>query len=262
VKSVQWDARHSGPWERSLNGAQAVINLTGAGIADRRWTESRKRVLMESRILTTRLLVQACANLTVKPEILVNASGVGVYGSHRDEVLDESSGPGRGFLSELCVQWEATAREAASDGIRVACVRTGMVLDRSGGALPQMALPFRLFVGGPVMPGTQWISWIHRDDAAGLIEWALTTPSVSGPLNAVAPTPVTMAEFCLTLGKVLHRPSWLPIPKFLLKAALGELGSLMTTGQKVAPKVAEQHGYLFRFPDLRGALQAIYSGAR
>ena len=114
VKSVLWDARHSGPWERSLNGAQAVINLTGAGIADRRWTESRKRVLMESRILPTRLLVQACANLTVKPDILVNASGVGFYGSDGDEAFDESSGPGRGFLSELCVQWEAAALEAAS----------------------------------------------------------------------------------------------------------------------------------------------------
>jgi uncharacterized protein (TIGR01777 family) len=243
-----------------LNGAQAVINLTGAGIADGRWSESRKRVLTDSRIQPTRLLVQACTGLTVKPEVFVSASGIGFYGARGDELLEEPGEVGSGFLADLCVQWESAAREAAVDGIRVVHLRTGMALGAAGGALPRMVLPFRLFMGGPVRPGTQWISWIHRDDVAGLIEWALTVPAVSGPLNAVAPSPVTMHEFCRTLGSILHRPSWLPVPQLLLHAVLGELGSLMTTGQRVAPAVAERHGYRFRYTELHRALQAIFSG--
>ena len=136
-----------------------------------------------------------------------------------------------------------------------------MVLEREGGALPRMALPFRLFMGGPVMPGSQWISWIHRDDLVGVIEWALTNPTAMGPVNAVAPSPVTMAEFCKTLGLVLDRPSWFPVPEFVLKMALGELGSLMTTGQKVAPVIAQRGGYHFRYPFLEGALRAIFAKA-
>jgi uncharacterized protein len=262
VKATLWDARNSGGWERSLNGAQAVINLAGAGIADARWTDRRKQLLTESRIYPTRLLVQACARLRVRPEIFVSASGIGFYGPHGDEMLDESSGRGRGFLSDLCVQWESTALEAASQGIRVVCMRTGMVLGSDGGALPRMSLPFRLFLGGPVMPGTQWVSWIHRDDLIGLIEWALATPAVSGPINGVAPSPVTMAEFCRLLGLVLRRPSWLPVPEFVLNTALGEMGSMMTTGQRAVPAVAEGHGYPFRFREAQRALQAIFSSLR
>jgi len=247
-----------GRWEESLNVAQAVINLAGASIGDSRWTESRKRLLTESRVRATRLLIQTCANLAAKPQVVISASGVGFYGPRGEEVLDESCGVGRGFLADLCVQWESAAQEASSYGIRVVCLRTGMVLEQDGGALPRMALPFRCFLGGPVMPGTQWISWIHRDDMVGLIEWALTNQKVAGPVNAVAPTPVTMRDFCETLGRVMHRPSWLPVPEFVLKAGLGELGSLMTTGQKVAPVVALQGGYRFRYPMLEGALQAIW----
>ena len=261
VRAVEWDAKSSGSWENSLNGAQAVVNLAGASIADGRWTDSRKRLLTESRVDATRLLVQAFGRLAVKPQVFINASGVGFYGPQGDEVLDESSGPGKGFLADLCVQWEAAAREALPQGIRVLCLRTGMVLERDGGALPRMALPFRLFLGGPVMPGTQWISWIHRDDLVGLIEWALTNPMAVGPVNAVAPSPVTMAEFCKTLGLVLDRPSWFPVPEFVLKMALGELGSLMTTGQKVAPVIAQRGGYHFRYPFLEGALRAIFAKA-
>jgi uncharacterized protein (TIGR01777 family) len=259
VRAVEWDARTPGVWEQSLSGAQAVVNLAGASIADARWTESRKRLLTESRVDATRLLVQACDRLAVKPRVLINASGVGFYGPQDDEVVDESHGPGQGFLAGLCVQWESAAREAASQGIRVISLRTGMVLEKDGGALPRLALPFRLFAGGPVRPGTQWVSWIHRDDLVGLIEWALTASTVSGPVNAVAPSPVTMAAFCKTLGRVLHRPSWFPIPEFVLKAALGELASIMTTGQKVCPSIALRNGYRFQYPFLEGALRAIYA---
>jgi uncharacterized protein len=259
VRVVEWDGKRTGGWEDSLRGAQTVVNLAGASIADARWTDSRKRLLTESRVDATRLLVQACSRLAVKPGVFINGSGIGYYGPHGDEVLDESSGPGQGFLADLCVQWESAAREASSLGIRVVCLRTGMVLERDGGALPRMVPPFRLFMGGPVMPGTQWISWIHRDDLVGLIEWALTKPTVVGPINAVAPSPVTMAEFTKILGQVLHRPSWFPVPEFVLKMALGELSSLMTTGQKVAPLVAQRGGYRFRYPFLEGALRAIFA---
>lgn len=259
VRAVEWDAKAPGRWEQSLNGVQAVVNLAGASIADTRWTESRKRLLTESRIEASRLLVHACDRRAVKPRVLVNASGVGFYGPHGDEVLDESHGPGQGFLADLCVRWESAAREAASQGIRVICLRTGMVLEKDGGALPRLALPFRLFAGGPVMPGTQWVSWIHRDDLVGLIKWALTASTVSGPVNAVAPSPVTMAEFSKTLGRALHRPSWFPVPQFVLKAALGELASIMTTGQKVTPLVTLRNGYRFQYPFLEGALRAIYA---
>lgn len=261
VRAVEWDAAGPGAWEDSLKGTEAVINLAGASIADARWTAARKRLLIESRVKATRALVQACSRLAVKPRVLINASGVGFYGPHGDEVLDESHGPGKGFLADLCVQWESAAQEASSHGLRVVCLRTGMVLERDGGALPRMALPFRLFMGGPVMPGTQWISWIHREDLVGLIEWALSHPTVSGPLNGVAPSPVTMAEFSRTLGRALRRPSWFPVPGAVLGLALGELGSLMTTGQKVAPVIAQQGGYRFRYPFLEGALRAIFAKA-
>jgi hypothetical protein len=259
VRAVEWDAKSSGSWEQSLNGTQAVVNLAGASIADARWTDSRKWLLTESRVNATRLLVQACGRLAVKPLVFINASGIGYYGPQGDEVLDESSGPGKGFLADLCVEWESAAREASSHGIRVVCLRTGMVLEREGGALPRMVLPFRLFMGGPVMPGTQWISWIHRDDLVGLIEWALTNKTMAGPINAVAPSPVTMTDFCRTLGLVLRRPSWFPVPEFVLKMALGELGSVMTTGQKVAPVIAQRSGYRFLYPFLEGALRAIFT---
>jgi uncharacterized protein len=261
VNVVEWDAKRAGPWEHALQGAQAVINLAGAPIAEGRWTDDRKRLITESRVLSTRLLAKACSRLTVPPQVFIHASGIGYYGPHDEQVLEESSGPGRGFLADLCVQWESAAREAASQDMRVVSVRTGMVLERDGGALPRMALPFRFFLGGPVMPGTQWVSWIHRDDVVGLIEWALTNAKVAGPVNAVAPSPVTMTEFSRTLGRVLHRPSFLPVPEVVLNLALGELASLMTTGQRVAPTIAQRGGYRFRYPFLEGALRAIYTQA-
>lgn len=258
VTAVEWNGCDQGEWAHQLEGADVVINLTGAPIADARWTESRKRLLIESRMRPTRVLVQACSRLAVKPRVFINASGIGYYGPHGDQIVDESGEPGTGFLADLCVQWETAARDAASHGMRVVCMRTGMVLEGDGGALPRMALPYRFYLGGPVMPGTQWVSWIHRDDVVGLIIWAFTNATVSGPVNAVAPNPVPMADFCRTLGRVLQRPSCVPVPEVVLKVALGELSSVMTTGQRVAPLIATQAGYQFHYPFLEGALRAIF----
>lgn len=257
VTAVEWNGREAGAWEHCLDGADAVIHLAGAPIADGRWTNARKRLLTESRVLSTRLLVEAMSRCSSKPRTLVNASGIGYYGASDDRVLHEGATHGQGFLADLCLAWEAAALRAAEFGARVVMLRTGMVLEQDGGALPKMLLPFRLFAGGPIMPGTQWVSWIHRRDHIGLVQWVLTTHSISGPVNAVAPDAVTMIRFCEVLGRVLRRPSWLPVPGFALHLALGELGTLMTTGQRVTPAKALSGGYVFHYPTLEPALRAI-----
>ncbi len=260
VNSVEWNARDTGPWEQALEGADAVINLVGASIADARWTDVRKQLITDSRVLPTRLLVRALSRRSSKPATFISASGIGYYGASDDRLLDEGAARGQGFLADLCLAWEAEALRAAESGARVIILRTGMVLEQDGGALPKMLLPFRVFAGGPIMPGSQWVSWIHRSDHISLIHWALTTATVSGPINAVAPEPVTMKTFCEVLGRVLHRPSWLPVPSFALNMLLGELATLMTTGQRVIPAKAIAGGYTFQYPTLEPALRAILTG--
>lgn len=247
-----------GPWRAEVEAADAVINLAGAPIAEGRWTPARKRLLLESRTCSTRLLVDALAERASPLPVFVSASGIGYYGASDDRVLDERSALGTGFLADLSAAWEAEALRAGQFQTRVVVLRTGMVLEQDGGALPKMVLPFRFFAGGPVLPGTQWVSWIHRADLIGLIQWAVATPTVSGPVNAVAPEAVTMKNLCSAIGRVLHRPSWLPVPGFALHLALGELGTLMTTGQRVDPAKVRAGGFVFRYPRLEPALRAIF----
>jgi len=235
VTVVEWNGQEAGAWEHCLDGADAVIHLAGAPIADGRWTDARKQVLTESRIRSTRLIVEALSRCSSKPRTLISASGIGYYGARDDRVLDEGAARGQGFLADLCLAWETEALRAAEFGVRVVLLRTGMVLEQDGDALPKMLLPFRLFAGGPIMPGTQWL---------------LTTPRVSGPVNAVAPEAVTMRQFCDVLGRVLDRPSRLPVPGFALHLSLGELGTLMTTGQRVTPAKALSEGYAFQYQTL------------
>ena len=258
VQAVEWNARDSVPWEQVLEGADAVINLAGAPIAEARWTTARKQLITDSRVITTRLLVRALSRWSSKPVTFISASGIGYYGTSDTRSLDEGAARGQGFLADLCLAWEAEALRAAEFGARVVLLRTGMVLERDGGALAKMVLPFKLFAGGPIMPGIQWVSWIHRRDHIGLIEWALANNRIAGPLNAVAPEAVTMKDFCMRLGRALRRPSWIPVPEFVLKLALGELGSMMTTGQRVTPKKAIEGGYTFQYPTLESALQTIF----
>lgn len=259
VHLQEWDCLSWGSLEKTLLGADAVINLGGAPIADGRWTPSRKEILRSSRINTTRMIVNALSNLpmTVRPKVLINASGVGYYGLEGKKAVDELAKPGKGFLADLCVEWEEEALRAADYGIRTICLRTSMVLGKDGGALKKMLLPFKLFMGGPIGDGTQPVSWIHVEDHVRLIATILEHDSYKGPINASSPHPVTMKEFCVELGKALGRPSWLPVPAFVLKIGLGELSTLMTHGQVVNPALAQKLGFNFTYPHLQLALSAI-----
>jgi hypothetical protein len=197
------------------------------------------------------------ASLDNRPTVFLSGSAVGYYGARGATILTESAEPGKGFLADLTAQWEQTAREAESYGIRTVLLRTGIVLDANEGALAQLKLPFQLFIGGPVLPGTQWFSWIHVADEVGIIMMALENARVSGPINLTAPQPQTNSDFSSTLGNVLNRPSWLPVPGFSLKILLGELADSLTTGQRVMPQKAQELGYEFQYPTSEAALRHL-----
>jgi uncharacterized protein (TIGR01777 family) len=255
-REVQWDPAGSPAALTPLvQHADAVINLAGAPIS-KRWTAAHKREMWDSRIQATRTLVQAIRSLPKAPALL-NASAVGIYGARGDEPITEDSAAGSTFLAALGREWEKEALAAAAV-TRVVLLRTGIALERDGGALPLMALPFRLFVGGPLGSGRQYLSWIHRDDWVAMVRWALTTTSVSGPLNVTAPNPVTNAEFSRTIARVLGRPSLLPVPALALRVAVGEMASELVTGQRVLPEKARAGGFVFAYPELEGALRGIY----
>ncbi len=243
-------------WAQRLAMADGVINLAGEPLAAGRWNASRKRAIRESRIQSTRAVVDTIVGQTRKPAVLINASAIGYYGDRGNEVLHEHAAPGRGFLPELCSAWEAEAQRAEAFGVRVVRVRIGIVLGPDGGALSKMVPPFRLGIGGPLGSGRQWMSWIHRDDLIGLIEWALTQPTLSGPVNATAPYPLTMRHFARELGRALNRPSWAPVPSIALRVLLGEMADLLLTGQRVLPQAALNAGYQFTYPQLPEALHA------
>ena len=258
VTVKEWGRTNDREWVHEVAASDAVINLAGEPIADTRWTAARKRLIYESRIEATRSLVDAIAASSQRPAVLISASGIGYYGASETRLFDEDGSPGHGFLADLCVAWEREAVRAETLGVRVVRPRFGMVLEKDGGALSKMLLPFRMFLGGPLSPGTQWVSWIHRHDLIRLLKWLLESPVVNGPVNAVAPDAASMTEFCRILGTVLRRPSWIPVPASALKLALGELSTVLTTGQRVTPAAAVSHGFRFEYPSLDGALRAIF----
>ena len=259
---VRWSTKATDTsWRHALERSDAVINLAGESIAGRRWTEERKREIRASRMEATQALVSAIAAASRPPAVFVNASAIGFYGVHGDDALTEQSPPGNDFLGSLCRDWETLAIEASSRS-RVVMLRTGLVLAREGGALPQLALPFRFFAGGPVGTGRQYMSWISLVDWIGVVQWTLTRNHVSGPLNLTAPTPVTNAEFAQTLGRVLGRPSFVPAPAFAMRLALGELAdALILGGQRVLPARVQALGYEFAHETLEPALREIYGKA-
>ncbi|MEM9568515.1 MAG: TIGR01777 family oxidoreductase [Cyanobacteria bacterium P01_E01_bin.34] len=244
-------------WQVALADCDGVVNLVGEPLTESRWSDRQKDEILRSRTRTTSAMVKAIAALETKPSVVVSASAVGYYGPHQDEELDEFATPADDFLARVCKEWEAAAKPLESLGVRLVQIRIGIVLGKGGGALGKMLGPFQMFVGGPIGSGKQWLSWIHRDDLAGLIIYALTTDSVSGVLNGTAPNPVKMSEFSDTLGKVLARPSWLPVPPIALEIILGESAQVVLTGQRVLPKRTLEQGYTFTYPQLESALREI-----
>ncbi len=262
VRAVRWDpAREAAPRE-AFQGVEAIFNLAGEPVAEGRWTEEKKRRIRDSRVAGTRNLVAGLRALDPKPKVLVCASAVGYYGDRGDEELNESSQAGRGFLAEVCAEWEREALAAESFGVRVVCVRIGIVLAPGGGALARMITPFKLGAGGRLGSGKQWMPWIHIDDAVGVLLHAARTAGVRGAINAVSPHPVTNAEFTRALAHALHRPAFLQVPKTVLRIAFGEMSEILMASQRVLPHVAGRTGYAFKHTELEGALAAVMAASQ
>jgi hypothetical protein len=259
---LRWDPRKGTIDAAGLEGIDAVVHLAGAGIGDKKWTDARKALILDSRTEGTGLLVRTLASLDRTPKVLLSGSAVGIYGDRGDEELTEASAPGTGFTAEVCTAWEAATTPAAEAGIRVAHLRTGIVLAAHGGVLGRMLTPFRLGLGGRMGSGRQYMSWIAIDDEVGAIVHLLTT-DVRGPVNLTAPKPVTNAEFTDALGKALHRPTKLPTPMLPLKALYGGelVESLLLEGQRVLPAALERSGYSFARTQLDDALRAVLDGS-
>lgn len=259
VKAYRW-APEGGPAPvEALRGADVVFNLAGEPAAEGRWTAEKKRRIRDSRVVGTRHLVAGLAALDERPRVLVSASAVGYYGDRGDELLDERSSRGQGFLADVCVEWEREAMAAERLGMRVVCVRIGLVMSTAGGALAKMLPPFRLGAGGRLGSGRQWMPWIHIDDLVGILLHAAWSETLRGPINGVAPAPVTNAAFTAALGHAVHRPAVLPMPAFALNIAFGEMSDMLMASQRVMPALALRSGYTFLHPDLDGALASLLS---
>jgi uncharacterized protein len=254
---VSYNPLKSGEWQASISGCDAVINLAGEPIAEKRWTSAQKRTILESRQIGTQKIVEAINLAAIKPQVLINASAIGYYGTSETDKFDENSLAGSDFLAEVCTAWETAAQAVTTNGTRLVILRFGIVLGENGGALGKMLTPFSAFVGGPIGSGKQWFSWIHRDDVVKLIVAAINDPQMQGAYNATAPHPVTMAEFAHTLGTVMSRPSWLPVPNFAIEALLGEGAIVVLQGQQVIPTKTLDRGFDFTYPTLKPALESI-----
>lgn len=257
VQVEEWDGKTVGHWVERLKNVDGIVNLAGDSIGAKRWTEARKAVLVTSRVEPTRALVSAIGRMKKRPSVLVNASAVGYYGDVEGGDVTESHSAGNDFLASLCSRWEEEAQKAADYGVRVVCLRFGVVLEKGDGALERMMLPFRFFVGGPLGSGRQWFPWAHRDDVIGAIVFSLQNPNISGPVNVTAPNQITMREFSQALGKTMHRPSCARVPAFVLRTVLGEMAGTVLTGQRAVPRKLEDAGYTFHYPGLDEAVGAI-----
>lgn len=247
-----------GPWISAIDGVDALVNLAGESIGNGRWTRARKAALLESRVLATRSLVAAISASKHPPGTMISASAQGYYGEHGDDEVTEETAAGPDFLAQLCKRWEGEARGAESR-TRLVILRTGLVLSSNEGALPRMLTPFRMFAGGPLGPGRQFVSWIHWRDWVGIAAWALENSRVAGPLNVSAPRAIRNREFSRAIGRALRRPSWLPAPAFALRIVLGRTmaDSLLLTSIRMVPGRVLELGYRFQFPDLDDTLQEL-----
>ena len=258
LEFINYNPRQLGDWHTKINGCNAVINLAGAPIAER-WTDTYKQEILDSRQLGTKNIVSAIEQCEEKPEVLINASAIGYYGTSEVETFTEISPSGKDFLAEVCQAWEGEAEKVKNSGVRLVILRLGIVLG-NGGALAKMIPPFKIFAGGPIGDGKQWFSWIHREDVVEIIVKALKNEQFKGVYNATAPYPVTMSELCEKLGEVMKRPSWLPVPSIALELLLGDGAKVVLEGQKVLPqKITDEVNYNFHFPEVKKALEHILS---
>lgn len=260
VEIVAYTPTESGAWQSAIAGCDAVVNLAGEPIAETRWTPKHKQEILNSRQVGTRKIVEAIAQAEPKPTVLINASAIGYYGMSETASFDETSPSSNDFLAQVCQAWEAEAQKVKDAGVRLVILRFGIVLG-DGGALAKMIPPFQLFAGGPIGTGRQWFSWIHRDDLVNLILESLTQPNFEGVFNATAPNPVRMSEFCQVLGETLNRPSWLPVPSFVLEAMLGEGAQVVLEGQQVLPKRTISQGFSYQYPTVKQALSQIVTAS-
>jgi uncharacterized protein (TIGR01777 family) len=260
AQEIFWDPEGGKLDKTLLEGFDAVVHLAGENLSAGRWTKRRKQRILESRVAGTRLLARALADLKQPPEVMVSTSAIGFYGDRGTEILHEESGPGTGFLADVCRQWEQSADAEKGKGIRLVTLRLGMVLSSAGGVLPRMLTPFRIGVGGRVGDGTQFMSWIVLDDLLEIILFICTQPSLRGAVNAVAPEPVTNLVFTQTLGRVLRRPAVMPVPAFAIRLVFGEMGEqLLLSGARVEPARLHAAGFRFRHPQLEAALRHVLS---
>ena len=263
VEVVQWDARAAGSWASYVDGSDAIVNLAGANVASGLWTKTRKDRILNSRLDAATVLLDALTKSAKRPKVMIQASATGFYGSQTDEELDEQSGPGRGFLAEVCRKTESLSEEIQNLGVRSVVIRTGIVLGKGGGALPKMAMPFRFYLGGYWGDGRHWLPWISLSDEVAAIQYLITNVSLRGVFNLTAPNPVTNREFFKTLGAILKGPCWLPMPSMVLKVILGEMADeLFLSSQRVLPKKLLDSGFEFEYPALEGALKAILTDRR
>jgi uncharacterized protein (TIGR01777 family) len=253
---IQGDPTVGGVWQESVKGQDCIINLAGASMFSR-WTPETKRLIKDSRISTTRNIVEAIEPVRGGDVILFSTSGVGYYGFHGDEVLTEESPPGDDFLARVATEWENEALRAEKKGVRVVITRFGIVLGERGGALGQMMSIFRKYLGGPLGSGNQWFSWIHMGDLVGAFVFLMAHGEISGPINLTSPNPIRNKELAKALGRAMHRPAFLPAPGFLLRLILGEFGSVLLEGQRVIPKKLSDKGYVFLYREIDGALRSL-----
>lgn len=259
VRLVEWDAATSEGWGGEVEGTDVIVNLAGETIGPEAglWTSARKKRIVESRVNATKAVVEAIQGATRKPSLLIQGSAVGYYGTHDDEIITEKSPAGNDFLAGVVREWEATSEPVEAEGVRRVLSRTGVVFAESGSTLDIIALPFKMFVGGPLGSGSQYLPWIHIEDVVGAMRYAMEHDDLVGPVNLTAPNPVTNREMAGTLGKVLGRPSFIPAPGFMLKLALGDQSIIVLEGQRAIPEQLTTAGYEFHFPNLEGALRDL-----
>ncbi|MBZ0295269.1 MAG: TIGR01777 family oxidoreductase [Anaerolineae bacterium] len=264
VKVEGWDAKSAHGWGPLVNGTDAIINLAasnlaGNGFFPQRWTDERKARILQSRLDAGKAVLEAIEQAETKPKVLIQASAVGYYGARRaNDEITEQAAAGNDFLADVCKQWEASTEDVERIGVRRPAIRTGVLLSKEGGALPRLALPFQMFVGGPMGSGKQPVPWIHMDDVISAIRFLMTHPTATGPFNLTAPNPVTNAEFGRKLGEAMGRPSLIPVPGFALKTAFGEVATVVLDGQWAVPARLLELGFTFKYPTVEEALAALY----